>query len=332
LYKNIAEVSLNIVNCLNESANSDLAEIREGLLATPKRLLPKFFYDDLGSRLFDRICELPEYYPTRIEHALLEDKTDAIVTLTGATEMVELGSGIVRKTHSLIEHFQYNRQEFRYVPLDISEAAMKITMTRLAQEYPKLDIDGFVCDYTHNLPVFTKTPCCLAVFLGGTVGNFSDQQAHELLTLLRSRLRDGDWLLMGTDLVKSTDVLEAAYNDSQGLTAEFNLNILNSFNQLMNADFNPNGFRHQAFFNSPQSQIEMYLASIRPQQVFIGDLDLKIHFTEGEWMQTEISRKFTRETVDNMLYRAGFKLRHWFIPDNGYFSLSLSQVQGGKNE
>lgn len=321
-------MSLNLVNCLDESANSDLAEIREGLLATPKRLLPKFFYDDLGSRLFDQICELPEYYPTRIEHALLEDSTDAIVALTGATEMVELGSGIVRKTHSLIEHFQHAVPRFRYVPLDINEAAMKITMTKLAEEYPRLDIDGFVCDYTHNLPEITKTRRCLAVFLGGTVGNFSDEQAHELLSLLRSRLRDGDWLLMGTDLLKSTDVLEAAYNDSQGLTAQFNLNILNSFNQLMNADFNPNGFRHEAFFNVPQSQIEMHLVSTRAQQVFIGDLDLKIHFAEGEWMQTEISRKYTRETVANMLHGAGFELRHWFIPDNAYFSLSLSQVGG----
>jgi L-histidine N-alpha-methyltransferase len=320
---------LNLVNCLDESANSDLAEIREGLLATPKRLLPKFFYDDLGSRLFDRICELPEYYPTRTEHALLEDKTDAIVALTEATEMVELGSGIVRKTHSLLEHFQRIRQRFRYVPLDISEAAMKITLIRLAQEYPELEIDGFVCDYTHNLPEFTATRCCLAVFLGGTIGNFSDQQAHELLTLLRSRMRDGDWLLMGTDLVKATDVLEAAYNDSQGLTAAFNLNILHSFNQLMNADFNPEGFRHQAFFNASQSQIEMHLVSTRTQQVCVGDLDLKIQFAKGERMQTEISRKFTRETVGNMLHRAGFELSHWFIPDNGYFSLSLSRVQGG---
>jgi len=301
-----------------------------GLATRPLTLPSKYFYDDRGSALFEAICELPEYYLTRTELALLDDVSGIIAEITGSQELVELGAGTARKTHSLIEALLEQQGNLQYVALDISEYALSKATESLSAQFPNLRISGIQCDYTQTMEALDPDPGCVAVFLGSTIGNFSHERGVAFLKRISERLAQGDWLLLGVDLVKPIEVQEAAYNDSAGVTAAFNKNILNVVNQEAAGDFDPGDFQHLAFFNKDQSQIEMHLVAKRDLQVRLETLDLELEVEAGERIRTEISRKFTRESAGALLTEAGFELQHWFESENGYFGLALASVNGSK--
>lgn len=303
-------------------------EIREGLTASPKSLPCKLFYDDRGSKLFDEICDLPEYYPTRTEQALLDRHAGDIAAKVAPKHLVELGPGMARKTRTLLEACAGDGRELRYLALDISEDTMREAATRLLADYPGLRIDAIVTDYDRGIP---KLPALqaderrLACFLGGTIGNYGTEKAIALLRRLNARLGPDDWFLLGTDLVKDRGVLEAAYNDAAGVTAEFNRNALRHLNRLFGADFRPELFDHAAIWNDAEAQIEMYLTARRAQRVRIPALELEVHVADGEAICTEISRKFTRPVVTALLAASGFALEDWLTPPDEAFALALAR-------
>ncbi len=304
-------------------------ELLEGLSDRPLSIPSKYFYDDRGSALFDAICDLPEYYLTRSGQALLDRCAEEIATITDAAELVELGAGTARKTRHLIESLLRRGHGLHYAPLDISRYALQQAESSLSRAYPELRITGIHCDYTKTLEPLDPDPGCLAVFLGSTIGNFSHEAGVALLRRLRGRLSGGDWFLLGVDLVKQVEILESAYNDEAGITAEFNKNILNVVNRKTGGDFDPAEFDHLAFFNREESQIEMHLVARSDTHVYLEALDLTLDIQKGERIHTEISRKFTRGSAEDLLQASGFDLRHWFLSDEGFFALALASVNGG---
>jgi L-histidine N-alpha-methyltransferase len=302
-------------------------DVREGLLTPPRSLQPKYFYDDLGSRLFDRICDTPEYYPTRTEAALLADSADAIMRQTAPDHIIELGSGASRKTRHLLDACAARGQYCRYWPFDVCEPMLRTAGEGLVTDYDWLEVRALVGDYMAGLAHLPQPEGRrLFVFLGGTLGNFDPQQAQAFLTELRRCMRDGDSLLVGVDRVKDTEVLNAAYNDSQGLTAAFNLNLLNVLNRELAADFDPGRFEHTAAFNEQDSQIEMYLISTERQAVELGALDETLSLEAGEEILTEISRKFTPEGLTDLFGAADLRVTDHLEPPNRYFSLLLLEA------
>ncbi len=300
-------------------------DVKEGLLDQPRTLSPKYFYDDYGSRLFDAICDTHEYYPTRTEDALLARHATEIIAAHRPEHVVELGSGAARKTRRIFDACESESCPAQYWPFDVCHAMVMDSARQLVDEYDWLTVNGLVGDYLgglHHFPHFEGRS--LYVFLGGTIGNFEHEQAVQFLSELRNNMDAGDMLLMGADRVKDHDVLHAAYNDSDGITAEFNLNVLRVLNRELEADFDLNAFDHHAYFNAEASQIEMHLVAIEDQSVEVGALDATITFNSGESILTEISRKFTPESLEDMLNEAGLKLKRHFEPDNGYFSLVLA--------
>ncbi len=313
-----------------ESGRAGRGGLVEGLATRPLTIPSKFFYDDRGSDLFDAICDLPEYYPTRTEQALLSQVSNNIATRTGARQLVELGAGMARKTRHLIRaHLELN-QELHYLPLDISPHSLDQAEALLSQEFPGLNITGIQCDYTEDLDGLETGPGCLAIFLGSSIGNFTHAEGVALLQRLRARIAVGSWLLLGVDLVKPVKILEAAYNDSAGVTADFNKNILEVVNREVGGDFEPNDFRHLAIFNEKASQVEMYLVARHAVGVRLEALDLDLAIASGERIRTEISRKFTRESTADLLTGAGFQLTDWLRSEDGYVALALSRVGGDR--
>ena len=306
------------------AAGTLAADVRRGLTLRPKQLPPKHFYDELGSKLFDRICDTPEYYQTRTEYRLLEQVAARIVSLTRPTHVVELGSGAARKTRVLLDALGNSGLCSCYVPFDVSESMLRNAATALLEEYPWLEVRGIVGDYERHLGKLPSGERRLFVFLGSTIGNFDELEARAFLKALRQRLHPGDALLLGLDLVKDARVLHAAYNDAQGITAEFNKNVLGVINRELGADFELEQFEHVAFFEPALERIEMHLLSTRDQIVRIGRLGLSIPFERGELMRTEISRKFTEQSARGLLGQAGLELRDWFVPENRYFGLALA--------
>lgn len=304
-------------------------DIRRGLAQRPRSIPSKYFYDDRGSALFDAICDLPEYYPTRTEQALLDAVAPDIADITRARELVELGSGTARKTRTLIAALLERGEGLHYSPFDISQYALDEAAVAVGREFPAVRVTGVLCDYTRSLDALDPDPGCLVAFLGSTIGNFSHGAGVRLLRRLRGRLRGGDWLLLGIDLVKPVPVLEAAYNDDAGVTAEFNRNILNAVNVEAGGNFVLDDFDHLAVFNRTDHQIEMYLVARRDVSVRLDRLGLEIEIERGERIRTEISRKFTRESVDELLAEAMFEPRHWFVSPDGYFALALAVAASG---
>jgi|SRR5579862_1578108 len=302
------------------------ADVHRGLLAPQKALPPKYFYDDRGAHLFDAICDLPEYYLTRTEQALLHHAVEEIVTLTRPDDLVELGSGAARKTRIVLDALSRSGQALTYMPVDVSEGMLRSAARALLHDYPRLRVHAVVADYEHDwqLPVSSRRR--LALFLGSTIGNFTPADTATFLSRIRSQLRPGDHFLLGVDLVKPVEVLEAAYNDRQGLTAEFNRNILRVINRQLDADFDLDRFVHVAFFNPDASQIEMHLQAQQAHDVRLGTLDLHVPFSAGETIHTEISRKFTRGDVEAMLHAAGFEMARWYTPANNYYGLALGRA------
>jgi len=302
-------------------------DLLQGFARRPRSLPPKYFYDARGSQLFERICATPEYYPCRSEAALLAAHAAELVDLAQPRIVVELGSGNSRKTCHILSAAERLGGLREYWPLDVCREALEQAGQRLTRRYPWLRIRALVGDYLAGLGHLPATgERRLFLFLGGTIGNFSPQEARAFLTDLRACMGPEDFLLLGADRVKSAVVLEAAYNDAAGVTAAFNLNLLQVINRELQADFDPAGFCHRALYNRRRMQIEMLLVARRRQRVHVGALERAFEFARGEAILTEISRKFTRRTLTAMLEQAGFTVVRHIEGGEHLFSLVLAQL------
>ncbi len=323
-----ATQEIRIESYLEESEERCLAnDVLDGLTRPFKELPPKHFYDARGSELFDRICELPEYYPTRTEREILVARADEIVVATGAGELVELGSGSAEKARILLDAMARAGTLRRYVPLDVSETVVRDAAEQLVDEYARLQIHGVIGDFERHLdrvPDHDGVPRVVAL-LGGTIGNFPPGTRRGLLRKIGALLGPADRLLLGTDLVKDPAVIEAAYDDPDGVTAEFNRNVLHVINRELDADFTPDAFDHIAFFDRRNEWIEMRLRARRPCRVRIADLGLDVEFAAGEELRTEISAKFTRARLEADFAAAGLALDRWFTDEDDLFALSLAR-------
>jgi L-histidine Nalpha-methyltransferase len=306
-------------------------DVLDGLTRPFKELPPKHFYDARGAELFDRICELPEYYPTRAERAILEERSAEIVEATGAAELVELGSGTAAKTRLLLRAMAEAGTLRRYVPLDVTESMVLSCADELVDEFPGLRVHGIVGDFEHHLPhVPEPEGPRIVAFLGGTIGNFTPGTRRRFLRAIAKLLRPGvDHLLLGTDLVKDPAVLEAAYDDSTGVTAEFNRNVLRVINRELDADFEVDAFEHVAFFDREREWVEMRLRAERRMDVHVGKLGLRVAFAPREELRTEISAKFTIKRLGADLAAAGLELREVLTDPDELFALSLSARPAG---
>ena len=318
---------ISLHNALDSGEARTLAQdAREGLARPLKELPPKHLYDTRGAALFEQICELPEYYPTRLERSILERVAADVIAATAAGELVELGSGSAAKTRLLLDAMAAAGTLRRFVAVDVTEQAVRDSATELIQEYPGLEVHGLIGDFERHLDYLppAREPRLLA-FLGGTIGNFPPAARLRFLTAVAELLRPADHLLLGTDLVKDRAVLEAAYDDSAGVTAEFNLNILHVLNRELGANFDPSAFTHVARFDEAQEWIEMRLRSSRAQDVELAAIAMNVSFAEGEELRTEVSAKFTRERVQAELEAAGLQLLDWHTDPSDWFALSLAR-------
>jgi L-histidine N-alpha-methyltransferase len=325
----------------NYRAASLRADALAGLTATPKTLPPKWFYDAQGSELFEKITELPEYYPTRAERSILLAVAPEIAALTGATALVELGSGSSEKTRLLLSALRHAGTLRGYVPVDVSESALAAAGDALAAEYPGLAVDAVVADFEQYLGVPSDAGARelassatangdagegprLVAFLGSTIGNMVPAERAVFLRRVRAQLRQGDTFLLGTDLVKDPAVLIAAYDDAAGVTAAFNKNVLSVLNAELGADFDLDAFEHVAVWNPEREWIEMRLRAASVQSVVVRDLGLTVEFAAGEEMRTEVSAKFREAGVRAELAAADLEMRSWWTDEGGQFALSLS--------
>ncbi|ODU02309.1 MAG: dimethylhistidine N-methyltransferase [Pseudonocardia sp. SCN 72-86] len=300
------------------------ADVASGLTSEPKVLPPKWFYDARGSELFEQITELPEYYPTRTERALLADSVDDIAAASGADTIVELGSGSSTKTRLLLDAFTRAGTLRSYVPQDVSEAALRGALDALAGEYPDLELRGVVGDFTRDLDRLPRGGRRMIAFLGGTIGNLLPAERAAFLAHVRSVLDPGEQLLLGTGLVVAPEVVVPAYDDSAGVTAEFNRNVLHVLNRELDADFLPDDFEHVAVWDAENEWIEMRLRATRAMTVHVRALDLVVEFAAGEEMRTEVSAKFHRNGVREMYAGGGFELTRWWADPDERFGLSLA--------
>jgi L-histidine Nalpha-methyltransferase len=301
-------------------------DVRTGLTATPKWLPPKWFYDAAGSALFEEITKLPEYYPTRAERAILDERAAEIARITEAKTLVELGSGSSEKTRLLLDALSGHGTLATFLPLDVSASALREAVAALREEYPGIDVHGIVGDFTRHLRLIPGGGTRLVAFLGGTIGNLLPPERAHFLATLRAALEPGEWLLLGTDLVKDEKVLVPAYDDAAGVTAEFNRNVLRVINRELDADFDVAAYDHVALWDPEHEWIEMRLRASRAMRVLVRKLDLAVDFAAGEELRTEISAKFRREGLERELGAAGFTLRHWWTDPDGQFGVSLSQA------
>jgi len=302
-------------------------DVRAGLSADPKELAPKYFYDERGSQLFERITELPEYYPTRAERAILGERSPEIVAAAGEPRtLVELGSGSAAKTRHLLDAMRDVGCLRTYIPVDISAEITHETAESLVREYPGLAVRGLVCDFEHDLErIPDGEGGRLVAFLGGTIGNLYPEARHEFLRRIAGLLGPEDRLLLGTDLVKDVGRLEAAYDDSLGVTAEFNKNVLRVLNRELGADFDLDAFEHVARYDAKQARMDIRLRSLAEQTIRLEALEMSVAFLAGEEMRTEISAKFTRERLDGFYAGAGLAMSGWFTDPADDYALSLAR-------
>ncbi|MCS6941457.1 MAG: L-histidine N(alpha)-methyltransferase [Geminocystis sp.] len=302
-------------------------DVIRGLTSSPKTLPPKYFYDSRGSELFERICELPEYYLTRTETAILVSVCEEIASITGLCELVELGSGNSQKTRLLLSAYENLGKPWRYIPIDVSRDTLYNSALKLFHDYPLLSILGLVGTYEQAL-LQLPSPWHrrMLIFLGSTLGNFTPEETEEFFGLVRQVLNPGDYFLLGIDLQKPIDIVEKAYNDSQGITAAFNLNILSHLNWRFEGNFNLALFEHQAIYNHEKHQIEMYLQAVKAHTVVLNKLDLEIAFKGGDRILTEISRKFDLQNIMATLGKYDLKTVKYWTDKNQWFALILTQI------
>lgn len=299
-------------------------DVLDGLTATPKSLPPKWFYDSVGSDLFDQITRLPEYYPTRTEAQILRDRSAEIAAMSGADTLVELGSGTSEKTRMLLDALRDRGSLERFIPFDVDASVLDAAGAAIETEYPGIEIDAVCGDFEEHLGKIPRVGRRLVAFLGSTIGNLTSGPRAEFLAALADTLQPGDSLLLGTDLVKDTGRLVRAYDDSAGVTAQFNRNVLTVVNRELHADFDPDAFEHVAKWNADEERIEMWLRARGAQRVRVGGLDLDVDFADGEEMLTEVSCKFRPDAVAAELADAGLRRTHWWTDAAGDFGLSLS--------
>ena len=299
-------------------------DVRDGLTQQPKTLPPKWFYDAVGSDLFDQITRLPEYYPTRAEAQILAARAGEIATASGADTLVELGSGTSEKTRALLDALREQGSLRRFIPFDVDPSVLQLAGQAIQQEYPGVEINAVCGDFEEHLGKIPAVGRRLVAFLGATLGNLTPGPRAEFLVSVSEMMQPGDTLLLGTDLVKDVDRLVRAYDDSAGVTAQFNRNVLTVVNRELGADFDVPAYEHVAKWNADEERIEMWLRSTRPQRVHIAALDLDVDFADGEEMLTEVSCKFRRSGVDAELAAAGLERIHWWTDEAGDFGLSLS--------
>jgi L-histidine N-alpha-methyltransferase len=302
-------------------------DVRAGLSTEPKELAPKYFYDERGSQLFEQITELPEYYPTRAERSILAERSDEIVAAAGRPQtLVELGSGSAAKTRHLLSAMRGAGCLQTYVPVDISEEITHETAGALVAEYPGLAVRGLVCDFEHDLErIPDGNGDRLIAFLGGTIGNLYPVARRAFLTRLAGLMGPEDRLLLGTDLVKAHDRLEAAYDDASGVTAEFNKNVLRVLNRELGADFDLDAFEHVALYDAKEARMDIRLRSLEEQTIRVESLEMDVRFARDEEMRTEISAKFTYERLTEVYAESGLAISGWFTDADCDYALSLAR-------
>jgi L-histidine Nalpha-methyltransferase len=299
-------------------------DAREGLTSSRKRLPAKWFYDERGSQLFDDITRLPEYYLTRSERQILLERSPDLAGQTAADTIVELGCGMSEKTRILLDAFRDAGCLRRFVPFDVDPETLSLAASRLLEIYPDIEVRGIVGDFERHLDTIGQPGQTMVTFLGSTIGNLDGLQRAAFLDQLASSLKPGDFFLVGVDLVKDAAVIDAAYNDSAGITADFNLNILSVLNRRLDGDFDLGRFTHVARYDEEDERIEMWLRSTCDQRVRLAAVDLEITFAEGELLHTEISCKFRKEGLEQELSEAGLEPRRWWTDPGNNFALSLS--------
>lgn len=302
------------------------ADVRDGLTASPKVLPPKWFYDERGGRLFERITQLPDYYLTRAEREIIDAHAGEIAARVGADTLVELGSGYAEKTRLLLTALADTGTLRRYIPVDVSITALVEAGEALMVEYPTIEVHGVMADFENQLDLLPAGGPRLTAFLGGTVGTFEPRERIRFLRGLRDSMDADDWLLLGVDLAKSPDVLVRAYDDDAGITAEFNRNVLRRINRELRANFDADSFDHVAVWDAASEWVEMRLRARRSQDVRVGAIGLVAHIDAGEEIRTEVSAKFRRERIEAELARCQFGVREWWTDELGRFALSLSQA------
>ncbi|GAA4760346.1 L-histidine N(alpha)-methyltransferase [Streptomyces sanyensis] len=308
-----------------DATGADLrADVRRGLARTPKALPPKWFYDGRGSELFEEITRLPEYYPTRAEREILAERAGEIAAATGARTLVELGSGSSEKTRFLLDALTGLRS---YVPVDVSESALRGAAEGLLAERPGLDVHALIADFTREVELPGTPGPRLVAFLGGTIGNLLPAERAAFLGMVRGLMSPGDALLLGTDLVKDEEVLVRAYDDAAGVTAAFNKNLLSVLARELGSDADPDDFDHVAVWDREQEWIEMRLRARKALTVKIRELDLVVPFEAGEELRTEVSAKFRQEGVRRELAAAGLEPVRWWTDAAGRFALSLATAR-----
>ncbi len=302
-------------------------DVLDGLGVGPgvqKTLPPKWFYDDYGSELFERITRLEEYYPTEAERTILRMYADNIAATSAADTLVELGSGAADKTTTLLDAMEATGQLKRFIPFDVSDGILKSSSESLGARYPDMDIHGVVGDFEHHLDKIPGGGTRVIALLGGTVGNFAPEQRKKFMTDIVANMVPGDGFLLGTDLVKDHDRLVLAYDDPHGVTAAFNKNVLTVLNRRLGANFDLDGFEHVAVFDTENEWMDLGLRSLRDQAINVEELDLTVSFAEGEVLQTEISAKFREQKVRDELAAIGLDMVRWWTDPNGDYAVSLA--------
>ncbi len=307
----------------NGAVESVAEEIRQGLCEEQKRVPCKYFYDAAGSKLFERICNLPEYYQTRMEMELLNEHGPEIMDGFSHGDIVELGSGANWKIRKLVTSIDHRRRAgLRYVPVDISHSALIEASSDMLEMYPDMNIMGIVTDFTRNLDRLERERPKLILFLGGTIGNLDENEAQEFLECVAGSMRDDDRFLLGADMIKPAKILEAAYNDSAGVTGLFNKNILTVINRELDADFDHSLFVHRAFYDPRLERVEMHLEACEDMEVEIAGAGIEVAIMSGETIRTEICRKFSRVSLERMVRSAGLRVDRWYTNDDRWFSLT----------
>lgn len=314
---------IEVINHLDYTFKGDIKDdIQQGLRAQQKFIPSKYFYDERGSKLFEDICNLPEYYPTCTELSILRKVAPQIMCSTRSIDLIELGSGSHDKIQILMNASSAtNRATMRYIPVDISESAVLKAARDLMRIYPELRVMGIVADFTNRMDFVPTERSSLFLFFGSTIGNFRQDEAIAFLSNISDIMKADDSLLIGFDMVKPKRIIEAAYNDSQGITSEFNKNILQVVNEELDADFDPLLFDHLAFYNDDHERIEMHLKAKCDCTVIIRELDMEVAFKKGETIHTENSKKFSRELIESIIGKAGLSVKNWFCDPDEWFSV-----------
>ena len=311
---------------VHRSRQQMVRDVREGLTKMPKQLSPKYFYDERGSELFEEITQLPEYYLTRAERSLLEQRISEIVAAVRPCSLVELGAGSATKTRLIIDEMRSSGCAECYVPIDVSKDFLEATALQLDADYPEIQITPVVSDITEPFALPRLASPTLVAFLGSTIGNFPREPAIRLLSHVARAMGPSDRFLLGADLRKDPEIINRAYNDSKGVTAAFNLNVLQRLNRELGANFPVSNYEHKAFYNTEQHRVEMHLVARNAHKIMIPEIG-EIQVREGESIRTELSYKYDRPTLEYILGAAGLVMERWMPADDGSFALALARAE-----